>query len=155
MSDPGNANQPTAKLFSMKPNSLGRRLGVGVRVGANILRDRAGRASQATASSVKQEAPVYAARGKAVGRGAKAFGRAFWGPFAHVSGVLWLEITGMFFGIFTLFFAQNAWKLHQAANSDQRTKFLLYVAVTLIFAWFTGSSFYRARRKDRKQKPAS
>lgn len=139
----------------MEPNSLGRKLGVGVRVGANMLRDRAGRASQATAPSAKRDAPVYTARGKAVGQGAKRFGQAVWGPFAHAGGVLWLEITGLFFAIFALFFGQNAYKLRHAATAPERQRLALYCAGTLIFAWFTFSSFYRARRKERKRANAA
>jgi hypothetical protein len=138
----------------MEPNSFGRRLGIGVRVGANILRDRAGRASQTTTESVKQNAPVYASRSKAVGRGAKRFGQAVWGPLAHASGVLWLEITGLFFGIFTVFFAQNVYKLRHATSGPDHRRLLVYVGVSLIFAYFTVSSFYRARRKEKKKASA-
>jgi hypothetical protein len=139
----------------MEPNSFGRKLGIGVRVGANILRDRAGRAAESTAESVKRDAPVYAARGKNVGHGAKRFGQAVWGPLAHAGGVLWLEITGLFFAIFALFFAQNAWKLRHAVTSADHRRLLTYLIVTVVFAWFTFSSFYRARRKSRQKAAAN
>ena len=37
-----------------------------------------------------------------VKRGGKRFGEAVWGPAARLSGVLWLELTGVFFGLFML-----------------------------------------------------
>jgi hypothetical protein len=137
----------------MEPDRFGRKLGVGVRVGAGILRDRASQ----TAHSMHQEAPVYIERGAQQGRsavrGARKFGQSIWGPFAHASGVLWLEITGLFFAIFGLFFAQNAWRLRHAWYSGpDHPRFLLYTAVTLVFFYFTFSSFYRARAKEKRRK---
>ena len=41
--------------------------------------------------------------GQGLKEGGKRFGEAVWGPFAKLSGVLWLELTGVFFGIFALF----------------------------------------------------
>jgi hypothetical protein len=43
-------------------------------------------------------------------RGSRRFGEAMWGPFVKLSGVLWLELTGVFFGIFALTAAGAAWK---------------------------------------------
>jgi hypothetical protein len=130
----------------MEPDRFGRKLGVGVRVASGMLR---GRASQA-ADSMRQEAPAYAERGRSAARGAKKFGQSIWGPFAHASGVLWLEVTGLFFAIFAIFFAQNAYKLRHAWQSGaDHQRFILYCVVTLLFCYFTFSSFYRARRKER------
>ena len=142
----------------MEPNLLGRKLGVGARVASKMLLDRA--TAPASASTAAQEskpappqAPVYAARGKGVAQGARNFGSAVWRPFAHASGVLWLEVTGLFFGIFTLLFAQNAWKLRlDWASGVNHQRFLVYAVVTLLFAYFTFSSFYRASRKQRRSR---
>jgi type VI protein secretion system component VasK len=93
---------------------------------------------------------VYSARGKAVARGSRKFGEAMWRPFAHASGVLWLEVTGLFFAIFTLYFAVNTYKLrHEWAIGPDHQRFLVYSVVTLAFAYFTFSSFYRARQKEK------
>lgn len=137
----------------MEPDRVGRRLGVGMRVASGMLRDRAAQ----TAQTARQDAPVYAARSKraAVGakRGAKRFGESVWGPFAHAGSVLWLEITGVFFTIFSLFFIQNAWRLHAAWQSGpQHERFLIYAAIAVVFLYFSVSSFYRAYRKQRKQR---
>jgi hypothetical protein len=139
--------------FYMEPDRVGRKLGIGVRVAGSMLRDRATQ----TAHSIQQEAPVYKEQSRVAARGAKKgarkFGQAVWGPFAHASGVLWLEITGLFFGIFGLFFAQNAYKLRSSWRlGPEHQHFLAYAAVTLVFAYFAFSSFYRARRKERQKR---
>jgi hypothetical protein len=137
----------------MEPDRVGRRIGVGMRVASGMLRDRACQTTQ----NVRQEAPAHVARGiKAASgakRGAKRFGESIWGPFAHASSVLWLEITGVFFAVFFLFFVQSAWHLHAAwQRGQQHEKFLMYAAVAVLFLYFSGSSFYRAYRKQRKKK---
>jgi hypothetical protein len=118
-----------------------------------MLRDRATR----TAQSAREEAPAYAARGvrAAAGakRGAKRFGESVWGPFAHAGSVLWLEISGVFFGIFSLFFIQSAYRLRAAWQSGpQHDRFLVYAAVAIIFLYFSGSSFYRAYRRQKRKR---
>jgi hypothetical protein len=137
----------------MEPDRFGRKLGVGVRVASGMLRDRASQA----AHSMQQEAPAYAERsvvkGRAAARGARKFGQAIWGPFAHAGGVLWLEVTGLFFALFGLFFAVSAWKLrHTWSSGADRPRLLIYAAVALVFFYFTFSSFYRARQKEKRRK---
>lgn len=86
-----------------------------------------------------------------VGRASRQFGEAIWGPFARVSGVLWLEVTGLFFGIFALFFAQNVYRLrHQFTSGQEHAKLLIYATLAVVFVYFTFTSFYRARRKSRR-----
>lgn len=133
----------------MQPDRFGRKLGVGVRVASGMVRDRATQ----TAHSMEEQAPAYAERARVVKREGKRFGESVWGPFAHAGGVLWLEITGLFFGLFGLFFAQNAYKLRYAAQSGpNHSRFLLYVVITVVFAYFTFSSFHSARRKQRRRR---
>jgi hypothetical protein len=142
----------------MEPNTLGRKFGIGVRIASKKLLDRAVQGGPPpTAADVAKpaqqampQAQVYAGRGKDVAKGTRKFGEAIWGPFAHASGVLWLEVTGLFFGIFTLFFAMNTYKLrHEWAIGPDHQRFLVYTIVTLAFAYFTFSSFYRARKKEK------
>lgn len=138
----------------MEPNTLGRKFGIGVRVASKMLLDRAAQGSPPSAPDAPHPQPqVYAARGHAVARGTRKFGEALWKPFAHASGVLWLEITGLFFGVFTLFFGMNTWKLrYEWAVGPDHQRFLVYTMVTLAFAYFTFSSFYRARRKEKRRR---
>lgn len=85
-------------------------------------------------------------------QGVKGFGKAFWVPFRHASGVLWLEITGMFFALFGLFFAQNVYDARAAwLKGPEHDHFLLYVALTVIFFWFSVSSFVKAHRRNKQQ----
>ncbi len=154
----------------MEPNSLGRKLGIGMRVAGNIARERAAASARqreaaaaarpaSTAAASKSSAPV-AERGRklgeGLGRGTKSFGQSFFGPLAHAGNVLWLEITGCFFALFAAFFAQNVYQLRaQYTVGAQHQKFILYVVLTVLFVYFSVSSFIsariRARRKARKQ----
>jgi hypothetical protein len=145
----------------MKPNLLGRKLGIGVRVASKMLMDRAAQSGTETAATPSRQhaspiTQVYAANGKAVVRESRRFGSSIWRPFAHASGILWLEVTGLFFGIFTLFFASNTYKLRdQWANGPDHQRFLVYLVVTIVFGYFTFSSFYRARKKEKLKRRAA
>ena len=71
-----------------------------------------------------------------------------------LSGVLWLEFTGVFFGIFALYAGGGAWKLrgdwHEtAANHDAHMHLLMAAGMALLFGYFCVSSFVRAVRKGR------
>jgi undecaprenyl pyrophosphate phosphatase UppP len=89
-----------------------------------------------------------------VARGGKRFGEAVWRPFVRLSGVLWLEFTGVFFGIFAMYAASGAWKLRgelreTAANHDAHVHFLIAAVMAIVFTYFCVSSFLRAQRKGR------
>lgn len=86
-------------------------------------------------------------------QGKKRFGEAVWGPFARAGGVLWLEFTGVFFGLFAVSAAMGAWKLRgalhgTAANHEAHWKFLIAVGVAAVFGYFCVSGFMRAGRKS-------
>ena len=87
-----------------------------------------------------------------VQQGSKRFGEAIWGPFVKLSGVLWLEVTGVFFGLFAMTAGVEVWKrradLH--ATGEPRQHVLFAVAMFAVFAYFTLSSFLRARRRGRR-----
>jgi hypothetical protein len=86
-----------------------------------------------------------------VKRGAKAFGRALLGPFTHAGGILWLEITGLFFALFALFFVQSVYRVLTAWRQGADHALLpLYAALAIAFAWFSVSSFARAYRKSKQ-----
>ena len=91
-------------------------------------------------------------RARSAGQGGKALGRAVWNPFAHATGVLWLEVTGMFFALFAFLFAQHLWTLRAAWRSGpEHAHFLVYAAFSLLFLYFTLSSFARARGRTRRR----
>jgi hypothetical protein len=92
--------------------------------------------------------------GQGLRRGGKRFGEAIWGPFVKASGQLWLELTGVFFGIFAVFAGSNAWKsrgdLHDTGiNHGAHVHLLLLVAMTVVFGYFCASSFVKANRRGK------
>jgi hypothetical protein len=156
----------------MNPNEFGKRLGIGVRVAGRIARQRARQADQPTASppvppddTQSSEArvpspgivipPRYAANARdfqqrthkltrAAGRGVGGFLR----PFSRVGGILWLEVTGFFFGLFALYFATDLWRTRVSyLAGPQHQRFLIAAAMTAVFGYLSISAFWRARRK--------
>ena len=108
-------------------------------------------AKSAGRATVRTQATVRDTR-KGIARGSKRFGEAVWGPFAKLSRVLWLEITGSFFGIFALFAAHAVWANRDAfhfaaATHDARTHLIVFLVMALAFGYFCISSFVRAYRR--------
>ncbi len=152
----------------MEPNRFGRKLGIGVRVASRMVKERAAQANNAAAST-PQAAPSQATTSRPamppppapkknlveparrVGEGTRRFGQAFWEPLKHVSATLWLEITGLFFALFAIFFGQNAWNTRTSVlHGPEHAHFLLYAIATLLFLYFCVSSFVKAARRGRK-----
>jgi hypothetical protein len=69
-------------------------------------------------------------------------------PFRRVGGILWLEVTGVFFLLPVLVFAPTVWRtrLSWAHGPDHRT-FVASALVVAIFLYLGVTSFWRARRK--------
>lgn len=72
----------------------------------------------------------------------------------RLSGVLWLEFTGVFFGIFGLYALSGAWKLRENMHEkpgahDAHIHFLMAAVMGVVFTYFCVSSFLRARRRER------
>lgn len=150
----------------MEPNRVGRILGVGARVAAGKIRERSAQAAASAArptpaspsvpapSAPASQAPprpdpaaVLARNGRRAGRGVGRAGAAFIKPFAHATGILWFQIAGVFFGLFALFFLSHAWQsFHQDGLHDRHMD--IYLAIGLLFTWFTATSFWRARKKQ-------
>jgi hypothetical protein len=154
----------------MNANDFGKRLGIGVRVAARVAQQQA--RQRAEASAAQQQSPPQAnPRGvveppsqrfipnaaeirqakqkthkitRAAGRGIGGFLR----PFSRVGGILWLEVTGFFFGMFTVLFATYLWRNRVGfAAGPQHSRFLFVAGLTAVFAYLTVSSFWRAKRK--------
>jgi hypothetical protein len=92
--------------------------------------------------------------GRGLKEGGRRFGEAVWGPFVKLSGALWLELTGVFFGIFAVFASVNAWKmraaLHETAGGrDAHVRLLIAAAMAVVFGYFCVSSFVKANRRSR------
>ncbi len=69
-------------------------------------------------------------------------------PFRRVGGILWLEVTGVFFLLPVLVFAPTVWRtrLSWAHGPDHRT-FVASAIVIVVFFYLGVTSFLRARRK--------
>src|ERR1700691_5621984 len=151
----------------MQPNRLGRILGVGTRVAAEKLREGSIRAAAAahrpsTPSPVHPKSvsattprpnipsPTAVTQGtRRFARGAGRFGASVWKPFAHASGILWLQITGLFFAFFFLGFALHSWQIYRA-DGWRDHHLPLYLLFAALFAWFAVTSFWRANRKQKR-----
>jgi hypothetical protein len=163
------------KLVDMQPKKLGQVLGISARVAAKTIRERAAQAGapQAPAASgetaksagpparaagaavqpaprevAAQAAANAAAGGKKLARGAGRFGATMLRPFAHAGSILALQITGVFFALFALFFLTHGVQTIRAAGWHDRHG-QVYAGLGLVFAWFTVSSFWRAKKKGR------
>jgi hypothetical protein len=79
-----------------------------------------------------------------VSRGLAGFLR----PFQRVGGILWLEVTGVFFLLFVFALAPTLWRarLSYAHGPDHRT-FWSAAAIMIVFLYLGISSFWRARKK--------
>lgn len=141
----------------MEPKRLGRTLGIAVRVAARMVNERRPQAPPAGSSAASGAADERQTAGHyreprpltaGIRQGARNFGNAFFGPFLHAGNTLWLEITGLFFGLFALFFAENVYRYHGSwRQGPNHPLWLLYLILTLLFSWFSVSSFHRARLK--------
>lgn len=165
-----------ATLNCMDSVRFGRALGAGARAAAKTLVTAADAAAAPNPSSaqktpsrsssadgsrpttvveqVTRTATQAARTTEGVARGGKRFGEAAWRPFVRLSGVLWLEFTGVFFGIFAVFAGTGAWKLrgelHEtAANHEAHLHLVMAAMMAVVFAYFCVSSFLRASRKGR------
>ena len=153
----------------MNANEFGKRLGIGVRVAGRIAQQRA----QEREPQVQTAVPIHPGTPvqgvveppprfipsaqeireakqkthritRAAGRGIGGFLR----PFGRIGGILWLQVTGFFFGLFALFFAQDLWRTHASyAAGPQHQRFLIAAAMTVVFGYLSVSAFWRARRR--------
>jgi hypothetical protein len=153
----------------MDSGRLGRVLGIGTRLAAKTLVQAVDAATApnpsapqkpSTAANAGRAAAVTGTAGRVrvtrqgLKEGGKRFGEAAWGPVAKASGALWLELTGVFFGIFAVSAALNAWRmrwaLHETAtNHDSHSRLLISVGMMVVFGYFCASSFVKANRRIR------
>lgn len=130
----------------MKPHSIGRVLGIGVRVAGRVAGQRVAANAQTAAA---------AAQGRATGRAAGQATRGvahgvggFLRPFRRVGGIVWLEVTGVFFFLPVLVFAPTLWRIRASYlhGPDHKT-FLVTAGIMALFLYLSVSSFWRAWRR--------
>src|SRR5208337_890499 len=162
-------------INGMRPRMIGRALGVGVRVAGRMAGQLLEGHPQPVpaASQVHQAAPVAGSQaqrsndqnraagqaaahatiqaGQAVGQASRSVSRGVGGflkPFRRVGGILWLEITGVFFLLPVVVFGPVLWKTRMSwtHGPDHRT-FVITAVIVVVFLYLGVSSFWRARRK--------
>jgi hypothetical protein len=137
----------------MKPHSIGRVLGTGIRVAGRIAGQRVAAASQPSAQSHPN--PIVAAQAREAGRGAGHSTRGvargvggFLRPFQRVGSKIWLEVMGAFYLLFALAFTRFAVQHHPAGiQGPYDRNFLLATGIVLVFVYLGATSFWRASRK--------
>jgi hypothetical protein len=145
---------------------IGRALGIGVRVAGRIAGQRITEHAHSAASQPQVQAPRAAgppARGLfagntpaqaapqakvAIGQGVAGFFR----PFRRVGGILWLEVTGVFFLLPVIVFAPALWKSasEYSRTADHRSLWIS-AGIVVIFLYLSVSSFWRAQRRSRRE----
>jgi hypothetical protein len=146
----------------MKPQTIGRALGIGIRVAGRVVGQRLAETAQASATIQSQplrNAPVQVNnRTQSAGqmRAQRAGGVAggvggFLRPFGRAGRILWLEVTGAFFLIPVIAFTPNLLRMRASwAHGPDHTMFLITAGVVLLFLYLGLSSFWRARRRARQ-----
>jgi hypothetical protein len=141
----------------MKPQTVGRVLGVGLRVAGRMAGQRlAGSAANTSAPPSSPAAGIgigttQRIKGRQTGKATANVARGLGGfirPFRRVGGILVLEVTGVFFLLFVLVFGQMAWRMRSNyAQGPDHLKFLVAAGLMLVFLYLSVSSFWRARRR--------
>jgi hypothetical protein len=145
----------------MKPQTIGRALGIGMRVAGRMAGQRLAGNTQAAAGRPMTGRPMTIegasvpagarATGKTAGRGTGSLARGVGGflrPFRRVGNILFLEVVGVFFFIFVLVFGQTMWRARTSyLHGPDHEKFLVGTGLMLLFLYLSVSSFWRARRK--------
>jgi hypothetical protein len=165
-------------LCSMDSVRFGRALGIGTRLAAKTAKaamdaatapnpsakapERAGAGTGSGADSrpglgdrVTRTAAQVQQTGQGLKEGSKRFGAAVGKPLVKLSGVLWLELTGVFFGLFAMAAGGAAWRLRwamreTAVNHEEHVRFLVGGCMAVVFGYFCVSSFVKASRRSRQ-----
>ena len=146
----------------VRPESVGRVLGIGMRVAGRFAGQvlmGEGQQSNATTPNVQEGTstqagapqPNAATRGRVAGQATRGVARGlsgFFKPFRSVGGKIWLEVTGVFFLLPVLVFSPVLWRTKASwqHGPDHRT-FLASAVLIVVFLYLGVSSFWRARRR--------
>jgi len=112
------------------------------------------RAGDAAASDTTRAGPSLGQAGQSLGHAGRSVSRGVGGflrPFRRVGGILWLEVSGVFFLLPVVVFAPSLWREIQAYphSSDHRTLWVT-AGVVAVFLYFGVSSFWRAHRRSQQ-----
>ena len=148
----------------MKAQTIGRVLGIGMRVAGRMAGQRLAAGNHAGSGGGGGQpvtrpvtipgigGPAAArAKGRTSGRATGSIARGVGGfirPFRRLGGILFLEVAGVFFFLFVVVFGQNVWRSRASyAHGPDHLKFLAAAALLLLFLYLSVTSFWRARRK--------
>ena len=136
----------------MKPEYIGRVLGIGLRVAGRVAGQRiVGEVPQPSPKAGPVVSTGTAARARNAGQATRNVGRGVSGflkPFRNVGGKIFLEVTGAFFLLPVVVFAPVLWRTRASwqQGPDHRT-FLSATVIIVIFLYLGVSSFWRAGRR--------
>lgn len=138
-------------INGMRPQIIGRALGIGIRVAGRMVSQRL--ASQAAAPARSPSAAAAPVQGRALAETVRLAGKAastgtggFFRSLRRVSGILWLEITGSFFLLFALVFAARLWQSWASFAHNPLSRNMV-IGAAAVFFYLGVSSFWRARRR--------
>jgi hypothetical protein len=139
-------------IDGMRPESIGRALGIGLRVAGRMASQRmAGGAETAASAPAGQKEHTGQTPGRPAGQTAKGVARGVGGflrPFSRLGAILWLEMTGAFFLLFALVSASFLWKNRASyAFGPEHRGFVASAAMMVVFLYLGISSFWRARKR--------
>jgi hypothetical protein len=132
-------------------------LGTGLRVAGRMAGERVAASANAAVNGTASQQPsaeVAAqtrAAGQTAGQATRGIARGVGGflrPFRRVGGIVWLEVTGVFFFLFVVVFARALWMYRASyAQGPDHQKFLVSAPLLLAFLYLSVSSFWRARHR--------
>jgi len=138
----------------MRAQNIGRALGIGLRVAGRIAGERLAAGTQNPSAAPKRAdgtAVQRRAAGQMAGRATGGLARGVGGflrPFSRVGGILWLEITGVFFLLPVVAFAPKLWAARASwAHGPDHGRFLVTAAVIVVFFYLSVTSFWRTRKR--------
>ncbi len=145
-------------IDGMKPQTVGRVMGVGLRVAGRMAGQRLARPATGPSSGnagVAQTQEDTRIRGRQAGAATARVGGGvarglggFLRPFRRVGGTVFLEVAGGFFLLFVLVFGIAVWRLRSDyAHGPEHAKFLVAAGMALVFLYLGVSSFWRANRR--------
>jgi len=141
----------------MKPQTIGRALGIGLRIAGRIAGQQLAASAESAANAPARPQPAAPTAeqsrttGKAAGQVTRGVARGVGGflrPFSRVGGILWLEVTGVFFFLPVVVFSPNLWRMRASWRSGpEHATFLVTAGIVALFFYLSVSSFWRARKK--------
>ena len=140
----------------MRPKTIGRTLGIGLRIAGRIAGQRLAAQAQTggqfpSAQGVPPAGPTSREAGQAAGRASRGLARGlsgFFRPFARVGHALWLEVAGVFFLVPVLIFGTYMWRIRASwQHGPDHVYFLISTGVVVMFLYLSITSFWRASRK--------